>query len=372
MQFTDSVAISGTKRTSEGYLIANARSVRTGIQDYLGSEVGKPELPIVSIYRPPESVFSRDSLQSFSHAPVTNDHPSVPVTSDNWKELAVGEVSTAALPDGQWVSLPLILKDAATIKMVEAGKRQLSAGYTSELVWEDGVTPEGQRYQAKQTNIRANHLALVDAARAGPDARIGDSAPTGWGAAPILNDMEKDKMATRTIHIDGLPIETTDAGAAVIAKLQKDADSLKAIISDAEKKAKEVEEENEKKLAKKDAEIDALRAKVLDDAALDARVRERSGLIDAARKIAKDVKTDGLSDAAIKKAAVAAKLGDAAIVGKTEAYIDARFDILAEDAVKQPSPYQQIANQGIVQQDASAQLADTAKAHAEMVNRYNK
>ena len=44
--------------------------------------------------------------------------------------------------------------------------------------------------------------------------------------------------------------------------------------------------------------------------------------------------TTGLSDAAFRKAAVVTVLGDAALTGKPDAYIDAYFDILSEDAAK--------------------------------------
>jgi len=37
MQFTDAVSVSGTRRTAEGYLIADANAVRTGIQLYTGA-----------------------------------------------------------------------------------------------------------------------------------------------------------------------------------------------------------------------------------------------------------------------------------------------------------------------------------------------
>lgn len=68
----------------------------------------------------------------FSYAPVTIDHPDVPVTADNCKELSAGEVSTAVKQD-EWIVLPLILKDAKAIEAVETGKRELSAGYHCEL-----------------------------------------------------------------------------------------------------------------------------------------------------------------------------------------------------------------------------------------------
>lgn len=335
MNFTDAVTIAGTRRTDDGYLVAEAKAVRTGIQLYTGDEVGKPEMSVVRVYRPPESVFADASLQSFTHAPVTMDHPNDAVTAENWKDLAVGEVSTAAKRDGEWVYLPLILKDAAAIKGVEGGKRELSAGYVCELVWGDGVTPDGQQFDAQQTNIKINHLAVVDRARAGSKARIGDGA--NWGISPVTPDhkpQEEKIMTLKTVTVDGIPVEVTDQGATVIATLQQrlaDAHS-KMGTADAAHLAAIAAKDSE--LAKKDAEIDSLKAKVLSDADLDKRVQQRGDLVAVAASIAKDVKTTGLSDAAIRKAVVAAKLGDAAVADKADAYIDARFDILVEDAKK--------------------------------------
>lgn len=334
MKFVDAAPISGTRRTGDGYLVTTARSVRTGIQLYAGQEVGRPDLAVVRVYRDAAEVFAPDSLQSFSHAPVTINHPDEAVTADNWKELSAGEVSTAAKQDGEWIMLPLILKDKKAIVEVEQGKRELSAGYTCNLDWTAGTTADGQSYDAQQRDIKINHLALVDRARAGSQARIGDGA--SWGISPFSSqtaDERKSPMADtlRKVLVDGLQVETTDAGATAIEKLTKDKATLADKLTEAEKKAKEAEEENEKKIAKKDAEIDALKGKVLDGAALDAAVQARGDLVVKAKAIAPDVKTDGLSDAAIRKAVVVAKLGDA-MADKGDAYIDARFDILAEDA----------------------------------------
>lgn len=334
MQFTDAVAVAGKpRRTVDGYLVAEARCVRTGIQLYAGAEVGKPDMPVVRVYRPADEVFADASLQSFTHAPVTVDHPKDPVTSENWKALAVGEVSTAAKRDGDWVMLPLILKDAAAIQSVEGGKRELSAGYVCSLDWTPGVTPAGDAYDAVQTGIKINHLALVNRARAGSQARIGDDA---WGAGPI-NDATPEKdppMTLKTVTVDGIPVEVTDQGAIVIATLQQrlaDAAAASAkILADhaAALAAKDAE------IAKKDAEIDAAKAKIVDGAALDKLVSDRASLVALAGRIANGVKVDGLSDADVRKAVVSARLGDMAVKDKPQAYIDARFDILAEDAGK--------------------------------------
>jgi hypothetical protein len=367
MQFLDAVTVAGTRRTEDGYLIAEARAVRTGIQLYAGDEVGKPEMKVVKVYRPAESVFAEASLQSFTHAPVTNDHPDKQVTAANWKDLAIGEVSTAAKKDGEWVMLPLILKDAKAIKLVEDGKRELSAGYVCELEWTDGFTADGEAYDAIQKNIKINHLALVDRARAGSKARIGDSA-VSWGVSPV-NDHEPSKekeMTLKTVTVDGIPVEVTDQGATVIATLQSRLADAATKLTDADKAHQTAIAAKDAELAKKDAEIDSLKGKILSDADLDKRVQARGDLVATAKAIAKDVKTEGLSDAAIRKAVVAAKLGDAAVADKAEAYIDARFDILVEDAKKaNPDPFAATVKDGI---STPTNDDDASKAYQKMVS----
>lgn len=363
MNFIDAAAVEHPRVTGDGYLVADARVVRTGIQIYTGAEVGKPELPTVRVYRPEAEVFSSDSLASFSHIPVTNDHPAEAVTADNWRTLAVGETSGEVLRDGHRLRIPLIVKDAAAVRAVQGGKRELSAGYTCDLAFEDGVTPSGEAYDAIQKNIRANHLAIVQRGRAGSECRIGDAA--AWGAAPITDaDTKEGQMADalRKVMVDGLQVETTDAGAAAIDKLTKDKQAVETRLADAEKNHEKALATKDAELAKKDAEIDDLKGKVLDDAALDARVQARSALVDTARKIAKDVKVEGLNDAAIRKAVVTAKLGDAAVKDKTDAYIDARFDILAEEAGKGRDPVRDALSAGLEQpttvNDAYSQMLE--------------
>ena len=336
MQFTDTVTIEGTRIRQDGYLVADARVARTGIQRYLGSEVGRPDLPYVDVYRSPEEVFSADSMKSFAHIPVTDDHPTVAVNADNSRELARGWTSDEIARDGERLRVPLMVSDGAAIQKVQGGKRELSAGYTCELLWGDGVTEDGTPFQAKQTNIRANHVAIVQRGRAGKDVRIGDSA-SKWGTAPITTAHDKETtMTLRTVMVDGLSVETTDQGAQAIDKLQKD---VARLIADSAKK----EDENGKAMAKKDADLSALQAKlddalgkVLDQAAVGKLVADRVALEATAAQIAKDVKPLGLSDAALKAAVVKAKLGDKLPAERLadQAYIDARFDILAEDAGK--------------------------------------
>ena len=341
--FTDAVIFDGEVSITDRGLITVAKAARTGIQEYLGSEVGRPDLGVVRVYRPADEVFSADTLASFSHAPITIDHPPEMVTPENWDTYAVGEVSTAAGVDRKWVSLPLIVKAKGAIDAVNGGKRQLSAGYSCRLDWQGGVTDEGEAYDAVQRGITINHVAIVDAARAGSEAKIGDKKSNVWGVSPI--------QADKTAKTGDEPITQEDKGASMstvnvvlgdkaVAVAIADAPAVEAFKADAAKKLEDAKVASDaaiaakdSDLAKKDAEIDALKAKVLEGPALDAAVAARGDLIAKAHAIAPDVKTDGLSDAAIRKAVVMAKLGDA-VKDKAEAYIDARFDILAEDAGK--------------------------------------
>lgn len=354
MQLFDTLSLDGVRRTGDGYLAADVRAARTGIQVYTGAEVGKPELATVRVFRPEAEVFSKDALASFTHRPVTLDHPSVPVTASNWRDLAKGWTGGEVARDGEFIRVPMLLADQATIDVVEGGKRELSMGYACDLKWEAGKTPSGEAYDAIQTNIRANHLAVVSAARGGPLLRIGDKGDRS--------------MATKTVMVDGLQVETTDAGAQAIEKLTKDRDDARKALSDANVAHTAAIAAKDAELAKKDAAIDAEKAKVVDAAALDKLVAARANLVTVAKVIAKDVKTDGLSDADIRKAVVVAKLGDAAVKDKAPAYIDARFEILAEDAVKAAGGSDAFRNTviGGLQTDAAADKA-VADARAAML-----
>jgi hypothetical protein len=269
------------------------------------------------------------SVRTYSHAPITLGHPDVKVDSQNWKDLAKGEVSTEAEWRDNKLRLPLIVKDAAAIAAIKTGTRELSAGYTCNLDLTDGVTPDGEAYDAVQRNIRVNHLAIVPRARGGSQLRIGDGAKT-WGASPLSDAGKEVFMTLRKIMVDGLEVEVTDAGATAIAKLQK-------TIADMEYKAKEKEEDDEKKMAakeveiaKKDAQIADLQGKVLDEAALDKLVADRADLISRAKALDAKVVTDGKSAAEIKKAVVVSRLGDT-VKDKSAAYIDAAFDLLGDE-----------------------------------------
>ena len=169
------VDASSVRRTRDGYLAATPRVARVGIQEYLGSEVGRPDLQKVRVYRPRSEVMSADSRKTYAHKPVTNNHPPVPVTKENWKQFAVGHTSGEVWIDGDYIRVPMMVADAAAISDVDNGKIELSLGYSTDLDWTPGVLENGDTYDAVQRNIRANHLAIVKKARGGDKLKVGDA-----------------------------------------------------------------------------------------------------------------------------------------------------------------------------------------------------
>lgn len=329
VQLFDRVALEGVRITADGYLTATAPVARTGIQLYAGYEIdpdnkhGLRDKATVRVNRPKAEVFSDATLRSFAHRPVTNDHPPVLVDSTNWKQYSIGQTGDEVdARDGKFVRVPLCVMDQATIEDYKAGKKELSMGYQTALDFTPGVNDDGEAYDVSQTDMRMNHLAIVRRARGGAELKIGDNQQ---GDRPMTDN-------TRTVVVDGISIETTRQGAEMISRLQ-------SLLSDAATGHERVVATMQAQLdaanttiATRDAALEAANARVLDAAALDAAVIARGDLISAAKSIDSTVATDGLGAEAIRLAVVTKVLGDAAIKDKPQSYIDARFDILAEDA----------------------------------------
>lgn len=221
---TDRATVAGSHRTSDGYLAAMGRAARTGIQAYSGAEVGKPEMASVRVYRPESEVFDAASLSSLAHKPLTLGHPSNGVSADSWKRDAVGWTGGDVVRDGDTIKIPMMVADRDAIAAIEAGTRELSVGYTADIAWTPGTTPDGQAYDAVQRSIRGNHIALVAAGRAGPTCRFGDSRMAGTflrdaaGTPITLYDRATGgRMKLTSDHIAAIEAEAAKAGMGVPA-----------------------------------------------------------------------------------------------------------------------------------------------------------
>ncbi|TGD96467.1 DUF2213 domain-containing protein [Methylobacterium nonmethylotrophicum] len=277
--------IAGARPLGNGALVVQARAARAGnVQVYRGDEVARPDLAQVRIYRDPDEIFRPESLRSFGHKPVTLDHPPEAVTPRTWRGVARGHVGDEVVRDGAFVRIPMLLADSAAIAAVQAGRREVSVGYACDLDWTPGTTPDGEPYDARQTRVVVDHVAIVAQGRAGPECRIGDA-----DLARRLADAEARAQAAET-----------RAQAAETA------------------------------LAQRDGEVAALRARVPNEAALDALAAERGALVAQARRILGDAfDPAGLTPEAIRRAAVARALGEADAAAMGAAALEGAFRVIA-------------------------------------------
>ena len=159
--------------TPEGFLLCmDVPCARVGTMLY-----GPGETPIevnsqgvAYVERGPDELFKEDTLASYVGKPITDDHPTAEVNPGNWKRLAKGTVLTARRGTGDDADVMLcdiLITDAELIAEVQAGKREVSAGYEADY------EPTGPG-AGKQTNIVGNHIALVQRGRCGPRCSIGD------------------------------------------------------------------------------------------------------------------------------------------------------------------------------------------------------
>lgn len=366
MDFMDRLTLDAPRRTADGYLAASVRVARTGIQTYSGREVdpdnahGMRDKAEVKVYRAPEEVFHKDSLASYAHRPVTIDHPPVAVNASNWRDYSVGQTDGEVLRDGEFVRVPMVIMDAEAIEAVDGGKNQISQGYSCNLDWTGG-TLDGVSYDCAQKTIRANHTAIVDFARGGNKLKIGDSG----------------KM--KTILVDGHNVEVSDAAEIAIAGLNtkladaaaKLATSAAALLASDAKVATLTTE-----AATKDAKIVTLEKQVTDSAITPDKLRAAAAAYGRTVAIGKALGvtvTDAMDEPAIKKAAVTAKLGDAA-KDWTPAQIDTSFATMAA-GVTVASPAAGVVNDSLRHSIGDiaapgAALADAAKARTARFSRF--
>ncbi len=321
-----------------GFMHINGVIARTGIQEYLGMELGDTENPmkVYNVYRPKEEVLNPKSLDTYINATVTDEHPKSFVTADNIMQLQKGSSANYEVfsKDGiDYVRAKLVITDKDLIKKIQDGKVEISAGYSQNLVKEDGEFM-GTPYQYKQTDIKINHIAIVDSGRCGDGCKIGDKKYAK------INDENQNKEKTMAkLRIGDAEVEVSDTVLDYVTKLKNKA-------TDAEKSIEELDEEIEKLKAEKDMlmkeeedEESESKDGESEDEEEESKEEEIAKLVDAKVELltfAKNAKveiksTDSVKD--MKKAIIAAKTG-LNMADKSRAYINAAFDMLKTDVIK--------------------------------------
>lgn len=208
---TDQIPITkAPKVMPNGSLMIKARLARIGAYTY----GDKREL------KHPDDLFHVDSLATIPAAPLTVMHPPGGVTPDSWRNVAIGSVS-APRREGKYLVADVVVHDPDAINAVKDGRlSELSMGFDATVI--DGAGEyEGERYDARQTNIRYNHTAIGPAGM----ARGGRDVCLVFDAADETEDEGLpgviDRFDARAAGAATEPVSLTRARYAEMKKIEK-------------------------------------------------------------------------------------------------------------------------------------------------------
>lgn len=282
----DAQSLKKPQRLDSGFLRVEGFVARVGIQEYRDS-TGRSHREL----RLPEEVFDQKSLDSFRQLPVTNCHPPVMLNASNAKTYSVGNVGDNVRKDGDFVAANLMITDQEAIESIERGRSQLSNGYscTLDATQDEDLVKKWGPYDYIQRDIVGNHIAIVDAARAGPKACLrldGSDAETGSRLAdfgsdqkPVLpSELHKEPRKMIKMKIDGLEIEVADENAKsiierAIENSRKAGESEKTRADGFQKEASTLQDA----VSKLQAKYDSLEAKQKSDEGKTVKCDECSG-----------------------------------------------------------------------------------------------
>ncbi len=350
--------------TVEGFLKGRAIVTSIGVFAYK-----RADGTVQSELRLPEEVFNERTLNSMKLKPVTLNHPTELVTSDNADKLQVGSLGDnpswtkewehrnwEEVTDGINCAIDMVVTRKDAIDAVLNGKQALSMGYTCDLeMAEPGATWCGIPYDFIQRNIRYNHCAIVDSARAGDNAKIElrvDSEDA------VLEDMvintDGGTRMLKKINLDGIEYEAEESVIKALNKekaraeqaendvcetkktMDKKVADMEKKVTEFEKRISELEAERDSAKEKADsatAELEKVKADSMGSKRLDEAVKAKMELLHNAEKAKVEVKED-MSDLDIKKAIITSQFPKANFDGKDDVYIQARYDSAVEMIVE--------------------------------------
>ena len=310
-QFVVDSVLDKYEKTEEGFIRIPARVTRSGVFLYK-----KLDGTVIREMRPEEEVFSEDSLKSIMGKIVTNEHPSEFVDVTNCKEHQVGFIGDSVeVEDNKYVKVALTITDADTIRDIENGKKELSCGYNAIILKSDN----SEEYDTIQTNIRYNHVAIVDRGRAGRKVRIDNED------ADLVEDEKKpEKNQEEEIQMEN-QVEKKDSDTLLFEVQQKEIEKLNKMIADSESKIADLESELEEVNVKFDS-FDSLVAEA---------AKERAELMTVGAELGLEAdKLDSLTNDEIKIAYIESKTDSFDIKDSSSESIDFAFSVLKSAKVQ--------------------------------------
>ncbi|GHU91244.1 hypothetical protein FACS1894202_12340 [Clostridia bacterium] len=190
----DAIPLEKAQYTDEGYLVDNPIVTSCGIFEY-----HDPDGSIRRELRLPEHVFNENSLATYKGKPVILTHDAGRVTKDNVAEYIIGTILTEGQRSDNDVRAEIVIHDTDELKASRL--KELSLGY--DLVLDE--TPgewEGRPYDAIQTEIVINHLAIVREARAGEQARLNIDSTQKNNLRKGANTMARKTTTKKAMNSD--------------------------------------------------------------------------------------------------------------------------------------------------------------------------
>lgn len=142
-----------------------------GIFEYTAEQVGLDGDPdrIVNVYRPESEISDPEAIASFQILPLVDEHDLLSGFEEDEdvmspEEKGVDGVLSGVVYDAPWLKGDVKVFTRRMKRAIDSGKVELSLGYGCDFILKSG-TYQGQPYEVVQTNMRGNHLALVEAAR---------------------------------------------------------------------------------------------------------------------------------------------------------------------------------------------------------------
>jgi hypothetical protein len=140
------------------------KSVRDGVQEYYGAELGlEPIGKVFTVYRSPETITAM--VASMDSLPLIEDHidprlaPAIDTVTGNITDTEVIEFGEGFKDSTLTLQHKVAINDKG-LDALSRGKRQLSLGYLGKL-------REHSQYDFEQHDLKPTHLAMVDNARGG-------------------------------------------------------------------------------------------------------------------------------------------------------------------------------------------------------------
>lgn len=161
--------------------VARSHISKANVCDYYGQEIpdyealGLEPTRVYKLYRDPAELEA--GAATFARLPILSKH--VPVTVDDPQpDLVIGSIGSDVAFNTPYLDADLCFWDKTAIAAIDTDTiRELSCCYRYAPDMTPGTTPDGVAYDGRMAQIKGNHLALVEAGRAGSDVYVADSNP---------------------------------------------------------------------------------------------------------------------------------------------------------------------------------------------------